>query len=83
MTPTRPAMAAAVVAECDTVSGCSYTDDLDVGGALTVNDLMKLTPRTTAPMCMDGTVYYDSDDATFCFCEAGSFNPLDGVGACT
>ncbi len=56
---------------------------VDANGQLGTTDLVLLTPRAAAPTCGSGTVYYDSDDETFCFCEAGSFTPLDGVGACT
>jgi len=66
-----------------TSAGWTANPGFKVEGTLTMEDIALLVPRSSAPSCMAGTIYYDSDDNTFCFCENGTFEPRDGVGACT
>jgi len=67
-------------------------DNFHITGTLTVDDVMKLDDRSTPPVCMPGTIYFDGDDRTFCFCEGipnftpGTWRALDGTSsppACT
>jgi hypothetical protein len=50
----------------------------------TIDNVLRLTPRATAPTCNAGTIYYDSDDGGFCFCQGTTFVNLNGfsTGVC-
>jgi hypothetical protein len=53
------------------------------GGVRYKGTVLELKPRSSAPPCVTGTIYYDLDDHTFCFCEGAAFIPQDGFGSCS
>ncbi len=54
---------------------------IGAGTSVTIDDVLKITPRSTAPICDAGTIYYDSDDDDFCVCRGSTWYFISGVPA--
>ncbi len=52
---------------------------IDSDGQLGSSTAVLFTPRSAAPTCAAGTIYYDSEDGDFCVCKGGTWYFIDGT----